>query len=585
MKSLETTRAIHTPVLIVGGGLTGLSAALFLLNQGIKPILVERHESAGTQPKIKRLDVRSMELMRELGLSIEITATGKSLKPDSIILSNRTLAQAMTEKATKNRRRSVYSPEYLAGMSPEKGVQATQDTLEQILLNAAINRGAKVFFYTEWLSLTQDDKGIAAVLKNRSDNNQAIIYADYLIAADGAKSSVRTFLLTETESKDTLGNLLNIYFDADLQSIIGKQDFSLLRINNLGMSGTLLPVGSRNRWQFQLHYDAISEKSEDFDLQHIASILKGVIGLPDLKLKVHKIVPQQPVLKIVKQMRQGRVFFAGEAAHAVADIEGRSVNIGIQDAHNLAWKLAAVIRNKADANLLQTYHEERWPVGRHFIKQAGRKLDQFGIVKKPGTKNKIPSYIHTLIMQPAVNKLFPGMKFRQFGNHFGLPDYQYFSSAVMSEDKPRRQFVRTGSFEARPGTRIPHFWVTYHGKRLSTLDFLGDSFVLFTGKKNELWHWVSSMTEKKSGLSIPVYGIGKTEMLGVMETSVQKALGISESGAVLVRPDGFVAWRTDRDNAADLISFGTSLQQILGWPPETGKFALPLSLSLALKAG
>ncbi|HET8573679.1 MAG TPA: FAD-dependent oxidoreductase [Edaphocola sp.] len=585
MKSLEATKPIHTPVLIVGGGLTGLSAALFLLRQGIKPILVERHESAAAQPKIKKLDVRSMELMRELGLSLDITTAGSNLKPEPVVLSNRTLAQAMTRKSAARNRKPVYSPEDVAGISPENGVQATQDTLEQILLNAAVSRGASIFFYTEWLSLRQDDKGIAAVLKNRANSQEVIVYADYLIAADGAKSPVRTFLQVETESRETLGNLLNIYFDADLQSVVREQDFGLLRINNLGLSGTLLPVDNRNRWQFQMHYDAVSEKPEDFDLHHITSILKGVIGLPDLKLKIHKVVPQQPALIFVKRMRQGRVFFAGEAAHAIADVEGRSVNVGIQDAHNLAWKLAAAIKNKADEKLLQTYHAERWPVGRYFVKQAGRKLDQFGVVKKPGVKNKIPLHAHTLMVQTGLDKLFPGMKRRQFSNHFGLPDYQYFSSAVMSEDKTRRQFVRTDSLNARPGTRMPHFWVTHQGEKLSTLDFLGTDLVLFTGRKNALWQWMAGMTEKQSGLHIPVYSIGKTEPLSATSTTVQKALGISDSGAVLVRPDGFVAWRSDRDNAADLISFGTSLKQILGWPAETGKFALPLSLPPALKAG
>lgn len=585
MKSLETTKPIHTPVLIVGGGLTGLSAALFLLNQGIKPILVERHEPGATQPKIKKLDVRSMELMRELGLSSEITTAGNNLRPESVVLSNRTLAQAMTQKAITKNRNPVHHPEYLANLSPEKGIQATQDTLEQILLNAAISRGARIFFYTEWLSLRQNDKGIAAVLKNRSNDHEVTVYADYLIAADGSGSPVRSFLQTEMESRDTLGNLLNIYFDTDLQSIVRTKEFSLLRINNLGMSGTLISVDNRNRWQFQLQYDAAIEKPENFDRQHITSILKGIIGLPDLKLKVRKVVPQQAVLKIVKQMQHGRAFFAGEAAHAITDIEGRSVNVGIQDAHNLAWKLTAVIKGKADEHLLQTYHAERWPVGRHFAKQASRKLDQFGLVKKPGLKNKIPLYAHTLMMQTGLDKLFPDMKLRQLGNHFGLADYQYYSSAVMSEDKPRRQFVRTDSLNARPGTRMPHFWATNQGERLSTLDFLGNDFVLFTGRKNELWQWMASMTEKQSGLHIPVYSIGKTESLSVTGTTVEKALGISESGAVLVRPDGFVAWRSDRDNAADLINLGTSLQQILGWPEATENFVLPLSLPLALKAG
>lgn len=583
MKSLETTKLIHTPVLIVGGGLTGLSAALFLLKQGIKPILVERHESGAAQPKIKKLDVRSMELMRELGLSSELTTAGNSLSPESLVLSGKTLAQAMTKKAATKNRKSLHNPEYLTDLSPEKGIQATQDTLEQILLNAAINRGAGIFFYTEWLSLRQNDKGIAAVLKNRSSGHEVTVCADYLIAADGAKSPVRTFLQTEIESRDTLGGLLNIYFDADLQSLVRKKEFSLLRINNLGMSGTLISVDNRNRWQFQLHYDAATEKPEDFDRHHITSILKGVIGLPDLKLKVRKVVPQQAVLKVVKQMQQGRVFFAGEAAHAITDIEGRSVNIGIQDAHNLAWKLAAVIKGQADEHLLQTYHTERWPVGRHFVKLAGKKTDQFGVAKKPRLKNKIPLYAHTLMIQTGLDKLFPEMKLRQLSNHFGLADYQYYSSAVMSEDKPRRQFVRTDSLNARPGTRMPHFWVTNQGERLSTLDFLGNDLVLFTGRKNELWQWIASMTEKQSGLHIPVYSIGKTESLSVTGTTVEKALGISESGAVLVRPDGFVAWRSDRDNAADLINLGTSLQQILGWPAETGEFALPLSLPLALK--
>jgi putative polyketide hydroxylase len=547
----------HVPVLIVGGGITGLTAALFLVKFGVTPLLVERHNSTSIHPRSRGFDVRTMELYRELQLSEPIREAGKALSGAWGIHTGSSLAEALRKKKP---RKAIAFPIRIKGLqdlmaqTPEPGARCTQDLCEPVLVAAAMERGADVRFYHELVSFDQGDKGVGAIIKNRQTGEEQTIVADYIIAADGAKSKIRDTLKAATTGKGAIGDLLNIYFEADLAAFVRGREFSLIRIRQAEITGLLASINNSTKWVFHLHYDpAKGERPEDYTVERVVTILKKVIGLPEVTIRVISILPWQPTVKVVSEMQHGRIFLAGDAAHVMTPYGGKGANSGVQDVHNLSWKLAAVLHGKASPALLQTYSMERQPVGLHYARRSGEMAADNGIVKKT------PFHvIRSLLLIKAVslsglNKLFPNIALLQLGGVFGLPEYRYFSPAVIgngmqgqgywNNKTQTRGYTRAGAFNGDPGTRAPHIWVEYQYEKISTLDLLGKDFVLFTGTNDQEWRKAAAIASYQLKMPIPVYSLGETGDLCFTDRSVKEVLGITDEGAILIRPDGFVAWR------------------------------------------
>lgn len=523
----------HIPVLIVGGGIVGLSAALLLQHQGIPFILVERHPDTTILPRSRGIHTRTMEIFRMLGLETEIQAAGAAaLKQGHFggVMLGETLLSA--EPLWKNL--AVKLPPLLPPMrpggqnpqlSPATFCFCPQDELEPVLLAAARERGGDPRFSTELAAFEQDETGVTATIVERQSGTVRTIRADYMLAADGARSPIRTALNIATSGSGVSQHLLNIYFQADLSDVVRGRTFSQCEIANADVRGLLLSLNNADRWAFHIPYEpGQGENPTDFPPERCVELLRKATGLPQLEIKILNIGPWEAADRVAERYQEKRIFLVGDAAHLMPPWGGFGANTGIADAHNLAWKLAAVIHGQATPALLATYEPERRPVARIAAEQAMLRTDIYTRYGLPTATNAVE--IAKLINTEAI-----------------LSGYCYSSNAVVSEYS--RTFVSERPiFDGQPGTRAPHVWIERRGQRISTLDLFGKHFVLLTNPEATIWPEAARTAAASIGLDLDIYSVGPNGDLVDLETNLWRhSYGVASEGAVLVRPDGIVAGR------------------------------------------
>jgi 2-polyprenyl-6-methoxyphenol hydroxylase-like FAD-dependent oxidoreductase len=517
----------HVPVLIVGGGVVGLSASLFLLHQGVPSLLVERHASTSILPRARGLHFRTMEFYREIGLDETIRATGAAvIKQGSFggFLIGETLLCARRQPIVVTTARG--RGESLQDLSPEDFCFCPQDELEPVLLAAAYQRGGDLRFNTELISFEQDDDGVTATFVERTSGTRSTVRADYLIAADGARSPMRTLLGITQSGEGALEHYLNIYFEADLSEQVRGKEFSQCLIERPDIYGVLVSINNTNRWVFHLSYDpARGETPDDFPPERCQELIRQVVGLPGLAVEIRSISPWESAVRIADSFQRGRIFLAGDAAHLMPPWGGFGANTGIADAHNLAWKLAAIFNGQATAALLETYEMERRPVACFSAEQSALRSDiriRYGLGSVEETE--------------AVQQKLVGMGVVVGG-------YQYCSPTIFAEDEGASVYDHLG-FDGRPGTRAPHVWVEYRGQLISTLDLLWRGFVLLTGPDGRAWYEAAQQLSSRLDIDLEAYRVGPSGDLLDPECYWHEAAGIQADGALLMRPDGIVAWRS-----------------------------------------
>ncbi|MBO9727393.1 MAG: FAD-dependent monooxygenase [Chitinophaga sp.] len=529
------------PVLIAGGGLTGLSAALFLLQQGIHPVLIERRSGTSIHPRARGFDVRTMELFRELQLDHAIREAGQSLSAAWGIYAGADLPaivdQVPTDRAKIKHPIEIPGLEKIAALSPVSGARCTQDLGEPILLQAAIDRGADIRFDTELVSFTQDTEGITAYIRDRNTNETTIVHCQYLIAADGGNSPIRRHLGAETTGNGALGNLLNIYFEAPLGDYVKGREFSIGLINRPGITGMFTAINNSDRWVLHLHYDPKTERPEDFTTARLESILHDIIRLPEVPVRIISMLPWQPTVKVVNNMQYGRLFLAGDAAHQMTPYGGKGAASGVQDVHNLAWKLALVLKQQAHPTLLDTYSPERQPVGLKNALTSGEMADEKGLLKADA--------LTAFKNNPDKEKAFAWLL-----SMLGIPDYRYTSNAIAGAT----HIADTGLVKAggHPGTRVPHHWLHENDTQISTLDLAVTHFTLVTDEAGAHWH--SAVTAMADNFRMPI------SVKVITAPEWKTAANLATGDALLIRPDGFVAWHS----ADGTYTLEQALSKILG---------------------
>ncbi|KAH8692052.1 putative monooxygenase [Talaromyces proteolyticus] len=536
MASLET---IHVPVLIVGGGIVGLSASLFLSHQGVNSLLIERHSGTSIHPRARSVNARTMEIFRTIGLSDLVREAGASLAPTWGIYSGTSLKSVIETKPRRENRKGA-SLVRSAEIGPEDGVFVTQDMLEPVILKAAREIGGDVRFYSECTDVEQYEEYVTARIRNRETGNSIKVTADYLIAADGANSPIRSQLGVTTTGRGTMGNLLNILFHADLKDIVLNREFSLCSIDSPEVVGILTSINNSDRWVFHLNYDpSKGEKPADYPPDRCKELLRIALGLPDIKIDIVSILPWQPAVRVVTKLQHGRIFFAGDAAHQMPPYGGQGANTGISDAYNLAWKLSFVLNGYANSRLLQTFDTERLPVGKTAAEASAGPADDRGLIS-------IKRDLRTIMGWTRIIPLTSG---------YGYV-YSSDSLAVVREDiwplggmtwKPWNAPSLFFSLDGRPGSRAPHVWVEKEGNKISTIDIFGKGFVLLAGSEGDAWvAALKTINEKFHGLGFTGYRVGPKGEIVDQGKKWEAAAGISSTGALLVRPDGYVAWRQRR---------------------------------------
>lgn len=548
----------HVPMLIIGGGPAGLMAALLLARAGVKVQLVERRSGTSFHPRARGLNVRTMEILRELELEELVREAGAALELSHYMLFVETLAGHEIRRVIDDD--LVATGDTLAAFTPCAWCQCAQDKLEPILLNAACQNNADVRFNSEVISLTQDADGVDVSVRDRQSGEQRTIRAQYVIAADGARSMVREALDIAWLGHGMFGSYVNIYFCADLRELVRDRWFGICFVENPATPGLFLAVNNTDRWLFNAEYDPSNGASPaDFTPERCLQLVRGAVGIPDLDVKILSVLPWEASARIAEPFQVGRVFLAGDAAHVMPPAGGFGLNTGVQDAHNLAWKLAAVLRGEADPALLNTYDVERQAAARLIIGDAVREME----APTPDTPGR------------------PG------GPPQGLPDgdddgppygppgggdptamlvpvlsYHYASQAIVP-DGTEPQFEGL-DLSGRPGTRAPHVWLEQNGQRISSLDLFGDGFVLLAGSEGAAWREAAHAAGEQMNIKLAAYRISSDGDICDQADEWHEVYGISPSGAVLVRPDGFVAWRSHDSGEAPIQQLTEVLRMVLG---------------------
>jgi 2-polyprenyl-6-methoxyphenol hydroxylase-like FAD-dependent oxidoreductase len=528
----------EVPVLIVGGSLVGLSAALFLRWHGVDVLAVERHTGTAIRPRSGHLQLRTLELLRSVGLEDAVRRKGEEQYDPNGGINN---VESLAGREIAN-----YFPDLNTGVaefSPTVRLFIDQDRLEPILRGRAEELGARLCYGAECTELLPDGDGVTAVLTDASDGTRSTVRARYVIAADGNRSPVRDRLGIAMHGPGMLSNSITIYFrsQVDLEPLLRDRNQGVhyvtnpllrgfFRLNRSGNAGFLAVnlIGDTSRPEIVAAYpDAPwANVAEGITEQRALELLRGAIGIPGIPVVIDDIATWQAVAEGADSYQSGRVFLAGDAAHVVPPNGGYGGNTGIQDAHNLAWKLALVLAGIAGPGLLQTYDAERRRVGDLTIEQAYTRY-----------VTRVAPYLGTQHVQPLVD---------DFSMEIG---YCYDSAAVIlgTDDSPPPHEHPAAS-RGRPGSRAPHVALDRAGTRLSTLDLFGTGFVLLTGADGAAWCAAALAAGRQLGVRLDAWQVGGDELLDAGH-NFGGAYGISPSGAVLVRPDGFVGWRAI--NAAD----------------------------------
>lgn len=509
------------PVLIVGGGPVGLTASILLSQAGVRSLMVERHSGTAVHPKSRGINARTMEIYHQCGVEDAIRAAGLAHHHTGLIVWARTLAGEEIERRVPSRARSQSG-----AVSPVRNCLCAQDDLEPVLRDFAERQPTgRLAFATEAVGFVQEHDCVAVTLLDRASGEERQVRAAYVIAADGAQSRFRRELGVTMLGRENVYDSVNIVLNADLTPWTAHRPSALYFIENEKIRGTFLTINARDRWGFLINsMAAFGYTARDFTAERSAELVRLAAGVPDLDVTILGVAPWTASAHVADRYRHGRIFLAGDAAHEMPPTGGFGLNTGVQDVHNLAWKLAAVLRGAASPRLLETYHDERQPVARAITEQSLINATSMGRMEQTRKNASArPEYLN------------------EQGMIFGAT---YTSRAVVPDgtDAPQVANAVTDYVpSARPGGRAPHVFFERGGSRASTIDVVGKGFALLTAPAGS--DWVAAAHDL-AGSSFQV------EALTIDAPEFTTAFGLDERGAVLVRPDGYVGWRS-RSSVSD----------------------------------
>ncbi|MFB7469954.1 FAD-dependent monooxygenase [Kitasatospora sp. NPDC056184] len=511
----------NTSVLVVGGGPVGLTLSLLLSRHGVRHLLVEAHPATSRHPKARGVSARSAEVFRRLGLEADLRRAG--LPPEHVFF---------------YRGRDLVDPDFVrtgvaaeprpgAERTPAPGLICSQDALEALLLRHARERTpADIRFHTRLLAFTQDDGGVRAELEERDTGARHTVHADWLIGCDGAASTVRDGAGIAMEGPTGLGHFLSIRFEAPLGEVVADRASASYFLTAPGRGG-FLAVDNDRHWVYQHPYDPAREDLGALlaDPAALARLVRDAAGLPGLDVTVRDTMTWRMDARLAAAYRRSRVLLAGDAAHVVPPTGGHGMNTGIGDADNLAWKLAAVLDGRAGERLLDSYQDERRPVARQVVD-----------LSLANSRARAGYRIDDELLLTAV----------------------YRSTAVLDEPgaparPPLDPACEHGS--AVPGGRLPHVGLAGAPGAASTLDLVGPGFTLLTAAADAGW---LRQTDTAAAAGLPV----TPRPVPVDAARWTDLSGLPTTGALLVRPDGHLAWRAPHPPADDAELLGV-LRRVL----------------------
>ncbi|MFZ4115510.1 MAG: FAD-dependent monooxygenase [Chthoniobacterales bacterium] len=520
------------PVLIIGGGPVGLSMALALARQGIASMVIERHSSTTNHPKARGVNVRTMELFRQWGSAVELLKQEQPREAIRFIWAHSLQGEEVAR---------ITPAESCSGVeSPSQTSFVSQDHVEESLYKTLCNYPeTEVHFLKEFISLEQNVEGVTVRVFNKKNQQQEIIHARYLVAADGAHSPIREKLGITMNGPDNLGKFCSVYCGMDLSPWTRDRPAIGYFFTDLRLSGYFLgAVNLSNRWIVGMRFSE-GKSQETFTDEYCLQETRRVLDLPDLKIHLINKSFWTMAAQSAERYRVKNIFLAGDAAHRLPPTGGLGMNTGIQDAHNLAWKLAFVLKGHASEKLLDSYEEERAPVAEQNIAWSRKNATRY-------------SEIFEAIA--AENREVLIRKLHEQQNHFSYAGldlgFIYHSRAIRSENDQRLSLTpSTYHPTTLPGSRAPHVPLLHNGELISTLDLFEKDFMLLVGAEGASWLEAASEFKEESSFPLKAYRVASTTSirdgdLVDVDHTWHKTYEVTTTGAALIRPDGHVAWRS-----------------------------------------
>ncbi|RCH59775.1 FAD-dependent oxidoreductase GrhO9 [Streptomyces sp. SDr-06] len=520
-------------VLIVGGSIVGVSAALFLAARGVTPILVERHTGISPRLRAKLFYPRTMEAYRAVGAADDIYAIERAHPRSEYAAVVESLAGA------EIRRWRLPAADDYSAVSPCQGAMVKQGDAERVLRARAAAHGADLRFGHHFIDAEQTGRRVTArVLDDRG--TPYTVEADYLLAADGSASAIRESLGITRSGAPALASAMELSFRADLRPLLDGRALALAFADQPGRPFISWTTG-QDSGAVSITYDpAIVDPDTGFTPDRCQAIVSAALGLPASGFQLTGTRPWTMGAWVADTYRAGRMFLVGDAAHVCPPVGGFGANTGIQDAWNLTAKLVSVLRGDAGEHLLDRYEAERRPVGELTVRQAAQRV--------PGSREHAADD-GQLLSEAAVANGY------RYPAPVADPITPRTRAPLPPADEPER-------WRGEPGTRLPHLPLaegTEAGS--STLDLVRDGrHVLLIGRHGQTWAQ-AAQTLDPAGAFLDTVVL--TPHILAPGASFADRCGIGEDGAVLVRPDGVVSWRSVHGANAPYATLETALRQTM----------------------
>jgi len=561
---------VEVPVLIVGAGPTGLLTSLLLHRLGIASRIVERRDGPQRAPAAHAVNARTFEICRQAGVDMD-AITAAALDPRDggethwVTRLGGELLGSLPYERQHDAAALASSPTPLRNLS--------QHRFEPILVDALRAAGADAPCWSQrWTSATQNADGVTSVITDTTSGGSYEIRSRYLIAADGAGSPVRKWLGIAQDGPDALQSFVMIHFAANLRPLVGARPGVLYWVTDPDCSGIFVAHDIDREWVFMYAWDPAREPAASFDDERCRTLVRRAMARDDVPLEIRTISTWVMTCQVAERYREGRVLLAGDAAHRFPPTGGLGLNTGAADAHNLTWKLAAVLRDGAPDSLLDSYEHERRPVARYNAEQSlNNALRLFEIPQALGTTpdpDESRRAYAQVLADPARRAVLATAIANQ-AEHFDMLGlqlgYVYEQGALVPDGaappvagNPVREYVAT----SRPGARLPHGWVRGEGGRCSTLDLIPlDGPTLLLGPAAGAWLEAAGRVAPE--LRCVVVGGDVADPDGWWSG----VAGMSPEGALLVRPDQHVAFRASGAVGDPAAALTGAIAALLGRPP------------------
>ena len=564
---------IETEVLIIGTGPAGSTMAALLSTYGVQNVVINRYHWLANTPRAHITNQRTMEVLRDLGREVEgevyLNAMDQSLMGENVFCES--LAGEEIGRMKSWGTHPLSKAEHLLS-SPSLMNDLPQTFMEPILFKPACTRGPRARMSTEYKRHAQDAEGVTTTCLDRMTGQEITIRSKYLVGADGGNSLVADNENLPFEGQMAVGGSMNIYFRADLSKYVAHRPSVLYwvmqpgaDVGGIGM-GLVRCIRPWNEWLIVWGYD-INEPAPEVDEKMATEVARQLVGDPALEIDLISANTWTVNDSYATQMSKGRVFIMGDAAHRHPPSNGLGSNTSIQDAFNLAWKMAAVVKGQAGEALLDSYTTERAPVAKQIVTRANQSIGEFGPIFEAlgmtgGTDiEKIQANMDARcdstpeaeVQRGALNEAIAFKKY-EFDAHGVEMNQRYRSDAIVADGQMEPDFTLDAELHYQPttwpGARIPHVWLfDAAGDQHSTLDLAGHGvFTLFTGLGGKGWAEAAKTVAANMGIVIEAHIIGPRQQYVAHTGDWARAREVGDAGCVITRPDQHVCWRHDGGN-------------------------------------